>query len=330
MADPKVTLVVAARERFSLTQRSLESLYENTQIPFNLVYVDGNSPPDVKQYLERAADERHFKLIRRDYPLLPNEARNIGLREVTTPYVVFLDNDVVLSPGCLEKLLAAAEAQGAWVVGPTYLIGNPKDEIIHMAGGEIHFIEKDGKRRFHEVLRFMDRPMSEVRGELKSEATELLEFHCLLVRTDAFDRIGPLDEDMKSHLDNVDFCLSIAKAGGWFFYEPASVACYVAPPPFAPSDYAHFLQRWSDERTRDTINHFAQKWGVESDDPWLPHLARWATRWRERALRDLMWPLGRIAGHLKYSRLRWLGEPMVKWIESSVLGDLESKRPGGH
>ncbi len=45
MQKDKVTIVVVPRERFSVTQRSLENVYAETDYPFTLVYVDGNSKP---------------------------------------------------------------------------------------------------------------------------------------------------------------------------------------------------------------------------------------------------------------------------------------------
>jgi len=41
--DPQVTIVVVPRERFSLAARSLQSIYEQSDVPFRLVYVDGGS-----------------------------------------------------------------------------------------------------------------------------------------------------------------------------------------------------------------------------------------------------------------------------------------------
>ena len=52
---PKVTLIVTQRERFSFTQPSLESIYHHTNLPFELIYVDGNSPNDIRQYLAGAS-----------------------------------------------------------------------------------------------------------------------------------------------------------------------------------------------------------------------------------------------------------------------------------
>lgn len=109
MADPQVTIVVVPRERFSCTRESLESIYEHTKFPFKLVYVDGNSPAKVRRYLEEQAQAKGFQLIRTDYYLSPNHARNIGLSHVDTKYAVFFDNDVVVSPGWLEALVQCAQ-----------------------------------------------------------------------------------------------------------------------------------------------------------------------------------------------------------------------------
>ena len=61
---PQVTIVVVPRERFSCTQASLESIYQQTEVPFNLVYIDGNSPAKVQTYLETQAEVKGFKLVR--------------------------------------------------------------------------------------------------------------------------------------------------------------------------------------------------------------------------------------------------------------------------
>ncbi|NEP18633.1 MAG: glycosyltransferase family 2 protein, partial [Leptolyngbya sp. SIO4C1] len=77
MSHPNVTIVVVPRERFSYARASLESLYEHTQIPFNLIYVDGNSPGKLKSYLAEQAQSKGFKLLQTDYYLYPNQARNL-------------------------------------------------------------------------------------------------------------------------------------------------------------------------------------------------------------------------------------------------------------
>ncbi|MDQ3753161.1 MAG: glycosyltransferase family 2 protein, partial [Acidobacteriota bacterium] len=160
MTRPQVTLIVVPRERFSYAARSLENIYENTEFPFNLIYVDGGSPPQVSRYLEETSRRRGFKLIRTEHYLSPNKARNLGLRHVETEYVVFIDNDVVVKPGWLAALVRCAEETGAWIVGPLYFIGELKRQVIHMAGGTISIREEQGKRFLYEDHRFAGKRLS--------------------------------------------------------------------------------------------------------------------------------------------------------------------------
>lgn len=263
---PQVTLVVVPRERFSCTAESLESLYEHTQIPFKLIYIDGNSPPHIQQYLAAQAKSRNFELIRTDYYLFPNQARNIGLAKVKTPYFAFVDNDVVVSPGWLKALLDCAEETSAAVVGPLMCQDEPMHEVVHFAGGESHiWVDKLGRRRIREKMMAQGKRVEEMLPVLKRSPTELAEFHCTLIRTSITDKLGPLDEGMLNTKEHLDFCMSVIAAGEQVYFEPASVVTYVPGPPLERSDLTFYMLRWSDEWTLKSLHHFRDKWNVVED-----------------------------------------------------------------
>src|SRR5689334_2101214 len=112
LSRPDVTIVVAPRERFSATRQTLDALQRQTAGPFRLVVVDGGAPRPVARYLRDAASRGGFTLVGDGRRLSPDAARNVAFAEVTTPYAVFLDNDVVVTPGWLDALLACAEDTG--------------------------------------------------------------------------------------------------------------------------------------------------------------------------------------------------------------------------
>ncbi|MGI8934889.1 MAG: glycosyltransferase family 2 protein, partial [Phormidesmis sp.] len=118
LEQPSVTIVIVPRERFSCTQQSLESVLAHTQFPYRLIYVDGNSPAPVRDYLRQQAIAHDFQIVRTEYYPYPNHARNLGLSKAKTEYVVFLDNDVIVSPNWLTALVECAKTTGATVVGP--------------------------------------------------------------------------------------------------------------------------------------------------------------------------------------------------------------------
>ncbi|MFB2919365.1 MULTISPECIES: glycosyltransferase family 2 protein [Aerosakkonema] len=311
MTEAQVTLLITQRERFSYTDRSLESLYENTTTPFKLIYVDGNSPARTKRYLEKQAKEKGFRLIRRENFLAPNQARNLILSEIDTKYVVFFDNDVLFTPAWLDRLLQCAEETGAWLVGPLYCEGKPEDKIIHMAGGSAHFRDKQGRRQFFEQHRFARKSVDKVSSELRREETELIEFHCVLARTEIFEKVS-LDERFLSTGEHWDLCLEVRQNGGTIYFEPNSIVSYVAPPPFAWSDLPYFFLRWSEAWNRDSLNYFREKWNLSEDDPCLKGHYIWLNRHRQRTIRES------IRQYLPIKRGAWVNQNILMPIEKQL------------
>ncbi len=264
-----VTIVVVPRERFSYTRESLESIYNETTYPFELVYVDGNSPSQLRRYLEKQAKEKEFKLIRTNEYLSPNRARNIGLAEVNTKYVVFIDNDVEVKQGWLERLVQSAEETGAMVVGTLTCLDRPLHQVIHNGGGEtyIDVRENNGKITRHGVQNsyLEGRRVNKIPDQLHLIQCDFVELHCALVRTELFAKTGPFDEKLLSTREHIDLCLTAAKAGGTVYCDRQSIVTYVTGPKFDWADVTYFMLRWSDAWDLASFNHFRQKWNLEED-----------------------------------------------------------------
>lgn len=271
MNKPQVTIVVSQRERFSFTRESLESIYEHTTVPFKLIYVDANSPQKIQKYLEEQSQKRKFQLVRRDYYLSPNQARNIAISHVDTEYLLFIDNDVLVSPNWLESLLQCSEETNATVVCPLTCIGKNFGEVVHLAGGEAHIVENvkgDGriKRKVHEKHYFVNRKVAEIKEQLQRQKCEFAEFHCMLVKSDIFQKIGLLDEGFLSTREHIDFCMTVNNAGGSFYCEPTSVVTYVPGLKWELPELSFFMVRWSNAWEVASLEHFAQKWNLATKD----------------------------------------------------------------
>jgi GT2 family glycosyltransferase len=262
MPDPQVTLVVVPRERFSFAERSLSSIYENTAFPFELIYVDAGTPAPVKRFLECEAQQKGFRLLSTSGYLSPNQARNMGWREVRTKYTVFLDNDALVTPGWLDALVRCAEDTQAWIVGPLYLIGEIERQTIHMAGGTIRIEEQGGRRFLYDEQYLFETKIADVQLPLRRRQWDYVEFHCMMVRTDLLDRLGPLDEKLLSLNEHIDLCLTARNVGGSVYLEPKAVTSYVLPPPCEWWDLPYFMLRWSEAWNLATVRHFNNKWDV--------------------------------------------------------------------
>lgn len=261
-AVPEVTIVVTPRERFGLSRASLESIYANTTVSFRLVYVDGNAPRRVADYLKQAADDLGFDLVTTTEYISPNRARNLGMERVSTPYVAFVDNDLIVTEGWLDRLLVCAKETGAPVVGPLYFEGDPGKRVVHMAGGDYELNGDHGKRSFSTVHRFQGERLETVDDKIVREPVDFVEFHCMLVESDVLRNLGGLDEKLLSTREHLDLCLLVAEAGHQVYLEPDSRVTYLTPPPVDLGDVPFFLRRWSEAWNRASLEHFCTKHGI--------------------------------------------------------------------
>jgi len=94
-----LTVVVPVRDR----PRQLDRLLNSIDPDIHVVVVDDAS--SAPQSIAATARRHGAEVILLPVNLGPAGARNHGLRRVTTPYVAFIDSDVVLEPGAVPTLL---------------------------------------------------------------------------------------------------------------------------------------------------------------------------------------------------------------------------------
>jgi GT2 family glycosyltransferase len=319
-----VTIVVSPRERFSVSARSLDSIYEHTDAPFDLVYVDGGSPRYVRDYLAKSASERGFKLIRSETFLSPNHARNLALRHVPaeTRYVVFIDNDVVVSPGWLAPLIACAEETGAAIVGPLICQGTPLHTIVHCAGGEcgVREIEADGQRERHlfEKIFSQGKSVAKLAPKLRRQPTHLAEFHCMLVRFSVLSETGPLDERILSTREHLDLCMTVAERGGVIYFEPASVVTYLNNTRMRLSDLHYYMLRWGDAWERTSLIRMAEKWNLSTEGTLGFRLRHVGWRRRTYLIRPLVRSMG-LGAETIASKIVMRGLTITeRWLNAAI------------
>lgn len=305
MSDAQATVVVVPRDHWSDTVESLESVLAHTEPPYDLVVVDGGSPRATAHYLRGASARAGFRLVRTEYLLSPNRARNLGAAGVATRYVAFIDNDVVVAPGWLRALVECAEETGASVVSPLNFEGRPLHTRVHFSGGAAGVALAGDAGRAER--RLVDR--IEKDDDPRRRPTGCAEFHCMLVRRESFERVGGLDERMLSTRENLDFCMAIAGAGGSIWLEPRSRITYLPPDPLRLADLPYFALRWSDAWDLASFRHFRDKWDLAED------------AYFEKQYRILGWRRRELM--VQECLLRWLPSTRLRHGAERVLRPLE-------
>lgn len=322
-SKPEVTIVVVPRERFQFAPESLESLYGATTIPFDLIYVDNHSPDNLRRYLTAQARDKGFRIVGSNRYLSPNAARNFGLQYVTSPYVVFVDNDVIFAPGWLDALVNCAKDTDATVVGSLVCQYRPLHQTIHCAGGECmtaadleRFVQSPSPAselegwHLYEKTYFQNRPINDVQAFLYRQPTGFVEFHAMLVQMDFFRQHGPLDEGFCCTKEYLDFAMAVTRSGGAIYLEPASVVTFLTHPP-APRlrwiDLPHFSLRWSDAWERASLQHFQEKWNLAD------------SRYFQKRYKKLGWRRWEELIKPRIDGLAWLGQPQAKRLEKQLI-----------
>jgi GT2 family glycosyltransferase len=143
-------------------------------------------------------------------------ANNQGIRASQGRYIVLLNSDTMVPPGALEGLvsfMAAHPAAGA--VGPRLLRPDGTPQPFAFGGDPtISYLLRRGINRL--LLR---RPLH----DWTTDAVQLVDWvsgACLMVRREAIDQAGLLDEKIFMYFEDNDWCLRIRQAGWQVYYNP--------------------------------------------------------------------------------------------------------------
>ena len=108
-----ITVVVPVHNRERLVLETLDSIASQTALP-SLIIVDNNSSDSSLQAISNwTASHRSaafpISVLSQPEPGATN-ARNLGLKNTTTPWVLFFDSDDLMLPNHIEHIMQAAES----------------------------------------------------------------------------------------------------------------------------------------------------------------------------------------------------------------------------
>ena len=175
----------------------------------------GGAPAHLKaRWLERYAS-------RVDFTFLPDfkngaELRNLALRTIRTPLVVFLDTDVYVRPNWLDPLLQCQRETGADLVVPVVL---DRNDLIHTAGNDFFITYRNGQAYGIMELRYAHHPVYSGGTNLKRQDIAFGEIHCQLVVAATAAKLGIYDEQLREGHE-IDSGLTLSRHGRRMVFEP--------------------------------------------------------------------------------------------------------------
>jgi glycosyltransferase involved in cell wall biosynthesis len=168
LASPLLSVVIPTYNYAGVLGRAVESVVAQLdEVSAELVIVDDGSTDDTQRVLEQLQRQHSGRLRALHKPNGgASSARNLGIRETSGDYLIFLDADDELAPGALAAL-------------GEHLATHPQTRLV--IGGHIS-IAADGKRREHQPVALPEQPLERLRAYLLDKRLALSNGACAMHR----------------------------------------------------------------------------------------------------------------------------------------------------
>jgi hypothetical protein len=230
MPNPRVSVVIVNWKTPALLARCLDSIKLEPQADsFEIWVVDNDSGDESVEMLKTRYSYVH--LIENKDNLGFSKACNQAIPESKGDFVLLLNPDTEVKDGAIGKLSDfLVEHPECGAVGPKVL---NTDGTLQLACRRSFPSVKAAFFRITYLSRLF--PKSKTMSEYnltfqdpdKTVEVDALSGSCMMVRRQAIDKIGLLDEDIFMFGEDIDWCWRIKQAGWSVFYLPSSVIYHV-------------------------------------------------------------------------------------------------------
>lgn len=211
--QPTISIIIPVYNQVQLLDRCLASLRAQSARAVQIIVVNDASPEDPTAVLQRYPEATCLTLSENQGYA---SANNAGLQEAKGEKLLFLNSDTELPPDLLERMSAYLDehpevggvaplhrdfdggVQRTCYRFPDLRTGLIWDSIVHRRNPE------------HPLIRSYQ--MSDWDHQ-SARSVEHAQTSCLLIRREAFDRIGGMDPNLSLFYNDTDYCRRMELAG---------------------------------------------------------------------------------------------------------------------
>lgn len=195
--DPKVSIVIPTYNRKNDVLECLKSVCELSYPNYEIIVVDNNSNDGTSEAIKKLYP--NVKLIKTDENLGVTGGRNLGGKNSSGEYILFLDHDTIIDKNALSELVSVLQKYpGVGACGPIIYSYFDPDKIwsagtsINTLTGMVYFSEK---KSYDKIMEVQVLPTA------------------FLVRKEVIEKIGWFDDIYFAVYEDADLCFKIREIG---------------------------------------------------------------------------------------------------------------------
>ncbi len=249
---PLATIIIPFVNNSESTLVTVHSAVKNCSVNVKILLVDdGSSIDEFEKVADGIKDIDNVKLVKNIYEHGFASAINRGLVEVETDYIILANNDIVVTPGSVERFIQLANTKEIGIIGC----------MSNNASG-FQQVEKCDYNSIEEMYEFAKKNSESFKFNFINFPR--VAFFFTLIKNEIIEKIGGLDERFNpGNFEDDDFCLRSNIAGFKTVIAQDVFIHHYGSKSFRESGFDKYK-----ELLEKNENKFVNKWGAKPMDIW--------------------------------------------------------------
>lgn len=214
MQQPELSIITVNYNGFTDTVQLIESIQTHLTISYELIVVDNGSKADEAGLLKHQFP--NIKVIRSAKNLGFAGGNNLGIKEATAVFFLFINNDTYVKDDSLTLLVERMKKEPTFGgISPKILFAD-QEKLIQFAG----YTPLSPVTLRNRLIGFKE----EDTGQYDHPApTPYLHGAAMLIRREAIEKVGGMPQIYFLYYEELDWSLQLRRAGYQLEYNPAAV-----------------------------------------------------------------------------------------------------------
>lgn len=216
--ESRISIIILNYNGMKYVEKCLASVLNSKYTNFEVIFVDNASSDESFTYVKQKFHSNpYLRLVVNDSNYGFALGNNIGVRNATGKYLMFLNIDTIVDSDWLMELMSIMEANPLYGAAQCKLLLMDNPKLIDSAGHYMDWFGISYVRGHEEEDRGQYEKVEEIFGATGA---------ALIMRRDIFEKLGGFDKDFFMLFEEDDLCWRIWLAGYKVLYIPKAIVLH--------------------------------------------------------------------------------------------------------